>query len=153
MDSGFGGLFAGRGVEQLLGERVEPLARAARADALQGDARAFDEEKELVRELLRLGVAGSAHPLEEALALPALVRLDHAARRVARLGELDRGVGKRAAAAAALDGELGSALEHVAKLRVGIARMRALRLIPESFAFFGELREIRRHQLVLRREM
>src|SRR3954452_4778078 len=110
MGSGFDGLFAGRGVEELLGERVEPFARAARADALQGDARAFDEKEELVRELLRLGVAGGAHPREEALALPALVCLDHAARRVPRLGELDGCVGKRAAAAAALGAELGGAL-------------------------------------------
>src|SRR3954451_2523555 len=102
MGSGFDGLFAGRGVEELLGERVEPFARAARADALQGDARAFDEQEELVGEALRPGITRRTHQRDQALALAPLVRLDHAARRVPRLaGELDRGVGEGAAAAAA----------------------------------------------------
>src|SRR5690349_15359692 len=91
-----------RRVEQALGERVEARARALTPDALHAHARPFDEEEELVREPLRSGVARLAHERDEPLALPALVRLDHAARGMTRLGELDRGIGERAAAPAAL---------------------------------------------------
>src|ERR671934_493022 len=149
MDSGFARLAAGCRIEEVFGERVEPRAGALPSDALQADARAFHQEKELVGEALGLGVARGTHQRDQALALPALVRLDHPARRVARLGELDRGIGERAAAAAALDGELGGALEHEAQLRVGVARVRVSRFIPESFAFLGKLRKVRRDQLVL----
>src|SRR5213078_4729433 len=43
-------------------------------------------------------IAGLAHQADEPLALLALVRLDDAARGMAPLGELDRGIGERAAA-------------------------------------------------------
>src|SRR6267378_6169817 len=99
MDSGFDRLSPGRGGQQPPGEGIDPRARPFAADALQGDMRAFDEEKELVGKLLWRGVAGGAHQLDQPFALPALVCLDHAARRMARLGELHRSVGEGAAAA------------------------------------------------------
>src|SRR5882762_9388303 len=102
MDSGFGSLSSGRGREQPLRARIDPCARPFAADALQGDTRPLDQQEELVGKLLRLGVARSAHQRYEPLALPALVRLDHAPCRMARFSELDRRVGKGAAAAAAL---------------------------------------------------
>src|SRR2546421_9188809 len=114
MDSGFGRLSAGRCGKQSLGERVEARARALAADALQTDARPFHQQEKLIGELLRPGVARSAHDLDEPFALPALVHLDHPARRVAGLGELYCGVGERAAAAAALASKFGRALEHEA---------------------------------------
>src|SRR5881227_2083478 len=112
MDSGFGRLSAGRCGKQSLGERVEARARALAADALQTDARPFHQQEKLVGELLRPGVARSAHDL----------------------GEPYCGVGERAAAAAALASKFGRALEHEAQLRIGVARMQAARFIPESFA-------------------
>src|SRR5437764_6713465 len=111
-------------VEQALGERVEARAGTLPADALQAHARALDEEEELVGKPLGLGIAGLAHQRDEPLALAALVRLDHAARRMARLGELDRGIGERAAAPAALGGELRGAAQEIAQLRLRVAGMR-----------------------------
>ena len=70
---------------------------------------------------------------------------------MARLGELHRGVGERAAAVGAF--ELRNALQQIAKLRVGIARMRGARRVPQRIAFLRELAEIGGNQLVLRGEV
>src|SRR5438034_153142 len=88
----------GEGVaDQRFGERIQPGARPFAPDALQGDPRALDEQEELVGDALGPGVAALAHQSDQALALAPLVRLDHLARGVLALGELDRRIGERAA--------------------------------------------------------
>ncbi len=64
-------------------------------------------------------------------------------------GELDRGVGERAAPAAALVGELRHPAQQIAQLRLGIAGMLAARRLPQRLALFGELAEVGGDQLVL----
>src|SRR5437868_14249053 len=76
----------------------EAIAQSLAARALGSHARAFEQQEELVREQFRLGQAGRAAELGDALALCALEGLDHAARRVPLLRQLDGGIGKGAAA-------------------------------------------------------
>src|SRR5689334_17738698 len=90
-------LLPGR-LEQRLGERVKPRARACPADALQADAGPFDQQEQLVSHVLGLSIARLAAELHHALAAAPLVRLDDLARGMAGGRELDRGVGERAAA-------------------------------------------------------
>src|SRR5439155_18395117 len=88
-----------------------------------------------------------------ALALAPLVGLDHLARRMLALGELDRGVGERAAAARRFGREFGHLAKKKAKLGVGVAGMRGARRLPHGFALGRELLEVCRDQLVARAEM
>src|SRR5512138_1970468 len=136
---GLGGLLPGCRREERVGERIEARPRAGAPDALQADTRALDQQEQLVGDLLGLGIAGLAHQGDEALALPALVYFDHAPRRMAGLGELDRRVGERAAAAARLGGERRDALQEIAQLRLGVARVRVARRLPECLGLLGEL--------------
>src|SRR2546421_644177 len=73
------------GRKQAFGKRIEARARALAPDALHADARALDQEKELVGDLFGPRIARGAYELDQALALAPLVRLDHAACWVARL--------------------------------------------------------------------
>src|SRR4051794_10156003 len=145
------GLAPRRRVEERLNERIQARPRPLASYALQADARPFDQQEKLVGDALRLEIAGRAHQRHKALALATLVCLDHAARRMARLGELDGGVGEGAAAAGAF--EVRNMLQEIAQLRPGAAGMRCARRVPERVAFAGELAKVRRHQLVLGGEM
>jgi len=120
---------------------------------LQGDARPFHQQEELVGDPLRPRVSRLAHQRDQALALAALVHLDHPARRVLAPGELDRGVGERAAAHARFARPLRHLPQQIAQLRLGVAGVLGARLVPHPFALGGERREIRRDQLVARAEM
>src|SRR3954463_11687041 len=86
------GLAPRRRVEERLDERMQARPRPLASYALHADARPLDQQEKLVGDALGLEIAGRAHQRHKALALAALVRLDHAARRMARLGELDGGV-------------------------------------------------------------
>src|SRR5579871_2221815 len=66
----------GRSVQQLLGEREQARSRAAVPDALHADARALDQQEDLVGEALGMQVARLAAQRDQALALLALVGLD-----------------------------------------------------------------------------
>src|SRR3954462_10121065 len=132
---------------------VQAAPWPAAADALQADPRAFDHQEDLVGEALGPRITGLAHESDQALALPALVRLDDAPRGMLALGELDRRVGERAAAALALGGELGDATQEKSQLRFRIFRMRGARLVPHRFAFGGERLQVRGDQLVSRAEV
>src|SRR5207249_2525950 len=139
--------------EQRFGERVEPGARPLAADALQADARALDQEEELVGDALGPGVSRLAHQGDQALALAALVRFDDPARRVLALGELDRRVGERAAAASGFGGELRHLPKEKAQLGIGVARMLRARRLPYPFTLGRELLQVGADQLVARAEM
>jgi S-adenosylmethionine:tRNA ribosyltransferase-isomerase len=142
-----------RVVEELLGERIETRTGAFAPDALQADARALDEEKKLVRQALGLVEARLAAKPDQALALAALVLLDQLSCRVLAPGELDRRVDEGAAAPARFVGELRDALEEGADLRLGVAGIARAHRIPGVVGLGGELAEVRRDELVLRREV
>src|SRR6185503_7201457 len=131
-------LLAGRGFEQALGKRVQACAGAFAADALQADARPLDQQEQLFGDALRMQVSRLAAERDQAFALAALVGLHDLARRMPALGELDRGVGQRAAAAGRHGGELRHAPHQKAQLRVRVARVRGTRLVPDGFALGGE---------------
>src|SRR2546430_2692201 len=105
---GLDGLFLRRGIEEPAGEGIEARARTSAADALHADARAFNEQEELLGKAFGPRIARLAHQADEPLTLLALVRFDHAARGVTSLGELDCGIGERATAR----GRLSRPLRH-----------------------------------------
>ncbi len=117
------------------------------------DARALEQQEQLVGQLIGLRVTGIAEQLHHAVALARLVVVDDLARRMLDLAHLHRGIGDGAATLAAV-GQNFLAVAHPAiELRGRVAGVIARQSLPDFIAFLGELREVGGDQLVLGTEM
>ena len=75
----------------------EAVAQSVSSHALRGHARAFQQQKQFVRQHFGLSQFGSGAQVDDPLTLRGFERLDYAPRRVILVRKLDRGVRERAA--------------------------------------------------------